>query len=88
MKLSSHFHSNGGKHLIYLDQLKIGQQAIIKSINLDDISALMAMGVIPGAEIKLLRIAPVGDPLEFEIKNYALSLRKETCKKVEVVLNE
>jgi len=42
------------------------------------------MGVVPGSQIMLVRLAPIGDPMEFEIKGYALSLRKDACSKVEV----
>lgn len=36
---------------------------------------LLAMGFIPGATFKVLRIAPLGDPVQVEIKGFLLSLR-------------
>jgi ferrous iron transport protein A len=35
------------------------------------------MGVVPGSEIEAVRTAPLGDPIEFRIKGYNLSIRKQ-----------
>jgi Fe2+ transport system protein FeoA len=45
---------------------------------------LLDMGLIPGSELEVLRVAPLGDPVEVRIKGYNLSLRKEEAKNVEV----
>jgi ferrous iron transport protein A len=37
---------------------------------------LMDMGVLPGEEIRVEKVAPLGDPMEIMVKNYRLSLRK------------
>ncbi|MCH9698615.1 MAG: ferrous iron transport protein A [Gammaproteobacteria bacterium] len=37
---------------------------------------LLAMGLTPGVEFTMLRCAPLGDPVEIEIRDYSLSLRK------------
>jgi ferrous iron transport protein B len=42
------------------------------------------MGVIPGADITLVKLAPMGDPLELEIHGYELSLRVSEAEKIEV----
>ena len=42
------------------------------------------MGIIPGSELEVLRVAPLGDPVEIRIKGYNLSLRKEEAKQVYV----
>ena len=43
----------------------------------DEVSRrLLEMGVTPGVEIRRLGAAPLGDPLEFELRGYRLSLRK------------
>ena len=73
--------------MVKLSELVIGQEAVIKDIGLKHINRLLAMGLVPGAKIKLIRKAPIGDPLEFEIKEYSLSLRKKTCEAVEVELD-
>ncbi len=45
---------------------------------------IMDMGVVPGAEVEMVRAAPLGDPVEFRIKGYNLSLRKGEAHKIEV----
>jgi ferrous iron transport protein A len=45
---------------------------------------LMDMGVLVGEEIKVEKIAPLGDPIEVTIKNYNLSLRKKEAQGIEV----
>ncbi|MHA1327685.1 MAG: FeoA family protein [Promethearchaeota archaeon] len=64
--------------------LPFNVKAKIKSVDKKVISRLAAMGIIPGAEIKIIRASPLGDPLELEIKNYNLSLRKSECNLIEV----
>jgi Fe2+ transport system protein FeoA len=45
---------------------------------------LLEMGITPGAEICLLRAAPLGDPLEIEIRGYRLSLRRSEAEKIDM----
>lgn len=45
---------------------------------------LMEMGLVRGSDIKVERVAPLGDPIEIKIKGYSLSLRKEDAKKIEI----
>jgi ferrous iron transport protein A len=45
---------------------------------------MMDMGLLKGTEIKVVRLAPLGDPIEFEVKGYNLSLRKKEARLVEV----
>jgi Fe2+ transport system protein FeoA len=45
---------------------------------------LLEMGVTPGIEIRRIGAAPLGDPLEFELRGYRLSLRKNEAAHVEL----
>ena len=45
---------------------------------------LLAMGLTPGAELVVTRIAPMGDPLEIRTRGFSLSLRKGEAAAVEV----
>ena len=67
-----------------LDQLRIGQTARIIEVDGNDAIAirLMEMGLTDGEEISLLGFAPLGDPIEFLIRGYRLSLRKSEAKRV------
>lgn len=43
---------------------------------------LLDMGVIPGAEITVVRVAPLGDPVEYLVKGYHLSLRRNEAEQI------
>lgn len=45
---------------------------------------LMTMGLIPGVQIKVLRSAPLGDPMAIGIRSYNLAMRRDDAAKIEV----
>jgi ferrous iron transport protein A len=45
---------------------------------------LREMGVIEGTGVKVVRVAPLGDPIEIEVMGYLLSLRKSEARMVEI----
>lgn len=66
-----------------LSDLKVGEIGIIDSFCNDDISIkLMEMGCVPGEEIKIEQIAPLGDPICIAVSGYTLSLRKDEAKSI------
>ncbi len=69
-----------------LNELQIDQRALIDDIAGDDGIAirLMEMGLTDGEEITLIGFAPLGDPIEFLIRGYRLSLRKTEAERVAV----
>lgn len=76
--------SQGGIPLETLDQLRVGQSAVIDDIDGDDAIAvrLMEMGLIPGESIEMLGAAPLGDPLEYRVCGYRISLRCREAQRV------
>jgi ferrous iron transport protein A len=59
-----------------LSELGIGQRAVIHSFEKDDIFIkLMEMGCVPGEEVKVIQVAPLGDPISIAVAGYNLSLR-------------
>lgn len=44
----------------------------------------MDMGMTPGTVVKVIKMAPLGDPIEVHLRGYELSLRKEEAKQIEV----
>ena len=64
--------------LIKLDELKVGDTALVKKVEGDGRirRRLFDMGVTPGAEVYLRKKAPLGDPVEITLRGYELSLRK------------
>lgn len=45
---------------------------------------LLALGFVPGSAIEAVRAAPLGDPVEYRIKGYCISLRKEDAHCISV----
>lgn len=71
-----------------LAQLRIGASGrVVQVEGVDEVSLrLMEMGLVPGTEFTLRGAAPLGDPLELEVRGYRLSLRKSEAARVKVVL--
>ena len=71
---------------ITLDMLEVGSEARIVSVGGDGALRrhFLDMGVIPGARIEFVKRAPLGDPIEFRIHDYALTLRSEDASKIEI----
>ncbi len=69
-----------------LADLKRGQRGTVRAIgDADDLTMrLMEMGITPGCDVQMIGSAPLGDPLEFEVRGYRLSLRKSEATKVEL----
>lgn len=68
-----------------LDQLKIGESAIIKSFIQRDLALkFIEMGCLPGEKITLTKIAPMGDPIAIEVSGYELSMRKNEASTVQL----
>ena len=69
-------------------ELKKGESAKITLVEYSDLqNKLIEMGCFEGNAIKLLHIAPLGDPIAFDINGYILGLRKEEAKLIHVSLN-
>ena len=67
-----------------LSELKIGQSALIRTVGGEGElrQHLLDMGVIPGAEVTLVKLAPLGDPMEVRIHGYELTLRLNDAEKI------
>ncbi len=69
-----------------LYDMKPGQEGTVRSIGEKGPTRkrIMDMGVTPGARIKIVKVAPLGDPLEVNVRGYELSLRKAEAKQISV----
>ncbi len=67
-------------------ELRVGERArVVRVDGMDEISMrLLEMGLTPGVELELLGKAPLGDPLEFELRGYRLSVRIAEARRVAV----
>ena len=73
-----------------LDALLPGQSATISRLTGGGAvrRRLMDMGLTAGAEIRVLRRAPLGDPIEYELRGYHLSLRKSEAETILIATSE
>ena len=69
-----------------LADLPVGRRAnVIQVTGGDDLTTrLLEMGITPGVEVSVIGIAPLGDPLELEVRGYRLSVRKSEARRVEI----
>lgn len=69
-----------------LKELEVGKSAVIISVGGEGSlrQHFLDMGVIPGAEVTLMKFAPMGDPMELQIHGYELTLRLADAEKIEV----
>ena len=69
-----------------LDQLKPGQVATVKKVGGDGPirRRILDMGVTNGTGIEMVKSSPLGDPVEYKVRGYRLSLRKAEARVIEV----
>lgn len=76
----------GARMELLLSQLQAGQKGTVLHFveESDDAERIEEMGLTPGEEIEVVRLAPLGDPIEIRVRGYLLSLRKEEADLVKV----
>ena len=47
---------------------------------------LLEMGLLPGTRVRVVRVAPLGDPIELRLRDYALSVRRSEASRIAVAL--
>ncbi len=69
-----------------MDDLKIGQQAVIDQVGGQGPLRLrfLDMGMIPGTRVRLQKIAPMGDPIQIQVRGYELTLRREDARQITI----
>jgi len=69
-----------------LNELRPGMKGTIRRVSGEGglKRRLLDMGIIPGSPFEVVKLAPLGDPVDIKIKGYHLSLRKEEAKQITV----
>ncbi len=69
-----------------LNELKIGQTARIRKVGGEGALRLrfLDMGLIPKTMVTLMKVAPMGDPIEIRLRGYELTMRIDEAKWIEV----
>jgi len=67
-----------------LKDIKPGQSATVTKINSEGAlrRRILDMGITRGVTIKVIKVAPLGDPIEMSVRGYKLSLRKDDAKNI------
>jgi len=75
-----------GEIVMTMDELKPKQSAYIRSVGGNGALRhhLLDMGLIPKTEVTLQKIAPMGDPVQIELRGYELTLRLDEARKIEI----
>ena len=66
--------------------LPLGVDAVVRAVHCTRAVArrLMELGLVPGTHVRITRVAPLGDPLELRLRNYALSIRRADALSIEI----
>lgn len=71
-----------------LDELKTGQMGEITGYTLGSSTAyrakLLALGLTRGVQVRIINVAPLGDPFELAVRGYHLSLRRDEAKVIRI----
>jgi len=69
-----------------LDKLPIGESAVIQAVGGEGAlrCRFLDMGLIPHTQVTLQKRAPMGDPIEIQVRGYELTLRSEDAEKITV----
>ncbi|HNZ94308.1 MAG TPA: ferrous iron transport protein A [Sphaerochaeta sp.] len=70
-----------------MDELAVGQKGSVKAINAPKQlkRRLMDMGFTKGVGVEVVKMAPMGDPMEISVRGYHLCLRKAEARSIELV---
>ena len=70
-----------------IDDLKIGQSGTIDKVGGEGALRLrfLDMGLIPGTAVRLQKIAPMGDPIQIQVRGYELTIRREDARRITLV---
>ena len=70
--------------MLSLNDLKPGDKAVVTDINhtSDDDGYLMELGLMKGTPIKFVKSAPLGDPIEVNLRGFNLSIRRSKAKSI------
>lgn len=69
-----------------LQQSKVGDTAVVKKIHGEGAvrRRIMDMGITKGVQIYIRKLAPLGDPIEVNVRGYELSIRKADAAMIEI----
>lgn len=78
--------SDNRAQTLKLSELRVGETARIVAVDGSGaiLQRILELGLLPGKEVRLVRVAPLGDPIEIRVMGYNLSLRKSEAALIRV----
>lgn len=75
-----------GARKMTIDDLKPGQSGVISRVGGEGPLRLrfLDMGLIPGTRVLLQKVAPMGDPIQIQLRGYELTIRREDARKIDL----
>ena len=72
--------------MITLDTLPVGHEAVITAVGGEGALRLrlLDMGLIPKTRVRVQKVAPMGDPIQIQIRGYELTIRREDAQRIEI----
>ncbi len=69
-----------------LKEVQVGQTVTVKKLTGQGATKrrIMDMGITKGVEVSVVKVAPLGDPIELNVRGYQLSIRKADAEMIEV----
>ena len=69
-----------------INDLQIGEQGVISRVGGEGALRLrlLDMGLIPGTKVRLHKVAPMGDPIQIQVRGYELTIRRDDAKLIDV----
>jgi DtxR family Mn-dependent transcriptional regulator len=76
----------GGEKMQHLSDLKVGEKCTVTRVIAEAgiKRRLLDMGIVPGVDVQIQKVAPLGDPVDVLVKGYHLSLRREEAAAIAV----
>ena len=67
-----------------INDLQIGQSGVISQVGGEGALRLrfLDMGLIPGTKVVLQKVAPMGDPIQIQVRGYELTIRREDARRI------
>ena len=74
---------------IRLKDMRTGQRGVVKDLGIEGRESLrlMEMGLLPGTQIRFVRRAPLGGPMELEMRGFHLSLRAQEAENIRIAVS-
>lgn len=78
--------NEGEEEVLTLNDLKVGETAVVTKLHGQGAvrRRIMDMGITKGVPVRITKFAPLGDPVEINVLDYELTIRKSDCTLIEV----